>query len=232
MGNSTSATISTESISEIISNSLSSQVTNISVSGSADTQINQTIDGSSTNCNNVAITDNSVQLYATTSVYKDGQIYQDALANITNDIVQQLTQTNSEIVSKGSTASLDTTIKGIVETNLTMEQMDIMNSNVNSNIVINQSCGGGSTGGTNYAYGTSSAISNNLFDSYMQSASVQQVSADISNTVNNSLDQENTSALAGIMSALLGIVLIVFIIIVIILAIAGVGYLLISTGGI
>jgi hypothetical protein len=221
MGNSPSATISNEVVTNIIASVMTSQVTKNNVSLNASTYVNQLVDGETDGCKNIAKASSGNVLFASTSIYKDGQIVSDTHAEITNKIMNELKQTNQKLIDlSGGEAAVENKILNTVASNLTVEQMDIMNSKTNNDIVIKQTCTGNAINGMNYAEVESNASSQNIFNGYMSSDVVQSLSADITNDLNNKVEQENTSPLTTLFYA---IIIIAVVIGVVALIVGGIG---------
>ena len=199
--------ISTEAITEIITQNLAKQVTDASVSMAVSSHSKQFAGGNSDNCHQVAITDVSGQLFSSTSVFTDGKMYQDTMAEIENDIVNEILQKSTGFADLTSKElEIKNLVSSLVQTNMSQEQLDILTNTSTASVSTEQICSGNATDTTQFIQGTASIITESLQEAYKESDSVQKASADISNSFTNKAEQVSESPMAMLIFVIMVIV--------------------------
>jgi hypothetical protein len=213
------ADITTKSFNGIMSNVLSKQVVDHGTAYSSGTNVNQTIIGG-TKCKNTSTISVSNQIQVNTNIYTNQQVYQDVVNDIVNQVSEDVQQKAQGILTKDQTEDLKTTIRDLVSTGLTAEQLILTQESVSVNMTNNQYCISGMKG-TNIFVGTTENIYNSLYKSYSVSNAVQ----DVSNQIQNFVDLKTSQTKEGMMSSIFKILAVVFVIVCIVGTIAFLGFI-------
>lgn len=199
-----------QTLNEIISSVLASQVTTSATAYSTSIIITQSATNS-TNCVNYINNKSNDLFLANTKVFQSQEVLQQNLTEITN----QLTSTIEQVIKGGlggSTQSSDVKqlITNIVTNTLTADQLDINNSTTSGSSFITQNCLY-SVDSVNVYIGTKHQISANYFQSYQDNSATQEVSTILNNYMTSQIKQKQVGLIASIVQ-LVALILIVIII--------------------
>lgn len=176
----------------------------------------------SDNCKNRVVTRSHDTYVSYSTVFESDVAVQTMYATIMNSLSASFDNEQTGASLNKSVQELAATIQNILVTTLTQESITNYVSSVNTSQTYVQICHGSRNGG-NFIYGSSKDIYDFYYEQYTKMAQVQQVSADISNTIDASFKSKQTGLLAMLtrMIAVICIVIILVIGIVVVIVIFG-----------
>lgn len=216
----TDITISASEVTSIISGVMASIQTSSSTvisDNSTTIQVNYNSKG----CNNFKFTSNKTYYTCTSTIFTDQQAVQSIYAQVINDLQTSITDKESGFSFGSLDASTVATIQNTMATVLTQSVIvDYTNTFMTDSTSL-QICSG-TRGGSNVLIGTSEQLYNTYYDQYSKMQSVQQVAADISNTLSASTSVKKVGLISMIMRAIVLICIVIIVVVVIGLVFFGV----------
>jgi hypothetical protein len=212
---------SSEKLNEI-SGVLSSTISKtISSSKTEYDQTNTTyqLNENSTNCNNIKTSTTSMQYTASSDILADSTTYQSVVAQIASQITASQKQKADGGLFTEQDDDMTANIINLVQTKLDSTTMASIGNVANITETSVQVCKD-AKGGNNVFFETEDDIFDYYNQAYSTSSTVQDVSADIVNTIDASQSQKST----GFLAMLMRLIAIIVIAIVAIVVVAGIIY--------
>jgi hypothetical protein len=213
MGGGQSSSQEAKDYTDIITKSLSSQVTSLSQNFSSSVYVNQTINNSK-GCINYVNDNKNTTIVCNTYVFNDQEVYQTAINDITSKIAAEVDQKTSGLFSSDQLSEIKVDIQSAISTIMTAEQLSQSSETANELMVQQQSCLN-SKSSANIIIGNSETIFTALSESYSKNKSVQ----DASNTISNIIDMKTSQTKVGLLSSLFRTLAVVFLILCVIVVV-------------
>lgn len=232
MGGSQSLDGSYESILNITTDILASTVSSNSIRYAETKNVFQ-LNEDSRHCRNVAKMNESNVYTASSSVFQNEYIYQEAVVNIVQKIASSQSLENDASMSANQKEKLTEKIQDIVNTSLTSESLVGVENSISNSTLFVQACMN-SKGGINYINDKRDNIYSFYSNVYSQNSNVQNFAAQVSQELSG--DQSaKAEGLVAVIAKIIGMIVLMVIVIAITIICLGIGGLIIygklQTGG-
>jgi len=173
-------------------------------------------------CDNISISKSNVVYQATSQVVAQSYNYQSIVATIVNQLTStQGNESDGSLLTPTQENKLAAVIGNLIQSNLDSQTMAAI-GNVTADTTVNIQVCIDSENGNNIFFNTEDDAYTYYNTVYSQSATVQKVSADISNI----LDAEQTNKRVGVLAMIIKAIALICIVIIIVIAVALGVYLL------